>query len=47
MNSTREDLTFVIAIAGFLLSLFNFIKDCWNSRCRLSVIYKSHSAAIN
>lgn len=47
MNVTRENLTFVIAVAGFLLSLFNFIKDCWNSRCHLSVIYKNHTAGIS
>ena len=42
---TREDITLLIAIAGFLMSLYNCVKTIWDSRCGLSVIYKSHYCA--
>ncbi|MGW8114067.1 hypothetical protein ACVS9P_02590 [Caproicibacterium sp. NSD3] len=40
---SKDNITFMIAIIGFFLSLYNFIKSCWESSCHLQVLYKSHT----
>ena len=38
----RENITLVIAIAGFVMSLYNFFRAIWDKRCSFSVGYVSH-----
>ena len=38
----RENITLVIAIAGFVMSLYNFFSAIWDKRCSFSVGYVSH-----
>ena len=33
----RENITLVIAIAGFVMSLYNFFRAIWDKRCSFSV----------
>ena len=39
---TKENITFLIAVLGFLLSLYNFLRDILQNRMKLHVIYKNH-----
>lgn len=39
---TRENITFFIAFAGFILSLYNFTYEKFQNRMNISVIYKNH-----
>ncbi len=39
---TRDDITFFIAILGFILSLYNFLYEKYQNRMCLSVTYKNH-----
>ena len=34
---TKSNITFAIAVFGFVLSLWNFAKDLWNNRSKLSI----------
>lgn len=40
----RESITLGIAIISFMLSVYNFVKNCWDLRCALRISYKSHTA---
>lgn len=42
---TKENITFLMAIIGFLLSIYNFVKDLLQNRMRLKVVYKSHKVS--
>lgn len=44
---SKENITFVIAVAGFILSLWNFFFDLWRNRCALSVEYINHYCGIH
>ena len=37
--SDRNNITFLIAIAGFAMSLYNFFRALWDRRCALSIDY--------
>lgn len=39
---TKDNVTFMIAVLGFLLSVYNFVHDRLQSSMRLSVSYKNH-----
>lgn len=39
---TKENITFIIAILGFGLSLYNFVNERLQNRLKLFVTYKSH-----
>lgn len=39
---TKENITFLIAVLGFLLSLYNFLRDILQNRMKLHVTYKNH-----
>lgn len=43
----RENITFLIALVGFMLSLWNFFSDHWRNRCSFSVEYISHYCGIH
>ncbi len=38
----RNNVTFVIAIAGFAMSLYNFFRSMWDRRCTFSIDYVNH-----
>lgn len=38
---TKENITFAIAVLSFTLSLWNFSKDIWNNRSKISLQCKS------
>ena len=38
---TKDNITFLIAVIGFALSLWNFFKDLWNHRSKIRLRYKS------
>ena len=40
--SDRNNITFLIAIAGFAMSLYNFFRALWDRRCALSIDYVNH-----
>lgn len=39
----RENVTLLIAIAGFGMSLYNFFRALWDKRCSFRVDYVSHA----
>ena len=39
---TKENITFFIAVAGFILSIYNFLYEKFQNRMCLSVTYKNH-----
>lgn len=39
---TKENITFIIAVLGFLLSLYNLLKELLQNRMNLCVTYKNH-----
>lgn len=39
---TKENITFLIAIIGFLLSLYNFFRELLHNRMNLHIVYKNH-----
>lgn len=39
---TKENITFLIAVIGFLLSLYNFFRELLHNRMLLRVVYKNH-----
>lgn len=43
----RNNITFVIAIAGFAMSLYNFFRSLWEKRCAFSVDYVNHHCSEN
>ena len=45
--SVRDNITFLIALAGFGLSLWNFFSDLWRNRCSISVEYISHYCGVH
>lgn len=32
---SRDNVTFLIAVAGFLMSIYNFFRAMWDKRCSL------------
>lgn len=42
----RSNITFVIAIAGFVMSLYNFFRGMWDRRCAFSVEYVNHRCSL-
>ena len=38
---TKDNITLLIAVFGFGLSLFNFFKDLWDNRSKLKMVYRS------
>ena len=39
---TKENITFLIAVLGFLLSLYNFLNEILQNRMKLHITYKNH-----
>ncbi len=40
--AVRDNVTFLIALAGFGLSIWNFFADLWRNRCSIRIEYISH-----
>ena len=40
--SDRNNITFLIAIAGFAMSFYNFFRSLWDKRCTFSIDYVNH-----
>ena len=45
--NVRDNVTFLIAIAGFVMSLYNFFRALWDKRCSFSVDYVSHYCSLS
>ena len=43
----RENITLLIAIAGFGMSLYNFFRALWDKRCSFRVDYVSHYCCLS
>lgn len=43
----RENVTLLIAIAGFGMSLYNFFRALWDNRCSFKVDYVSHYCCLS
>lgn len=43
----RENITLVIAVAGFGISLYNFFRALWDRRCAFRVDYISHYCTLS
>lgn len=43
----RENVTFLIAITGFGMSLYNFFRALWDKRCSFKVDYVSHYCCLS
>jgi len=39
---TKENISLFIAIAGFVLSIFNIIRQYYFNRAKINIIYRSH-----
>lgn len=39
---TKENITFIIALIGFILSIYNFVHERLQNRMKLKIIYKNH-----
>ena len=42
----RSNITFAIAIIGFVISLYNFFRAMWDRRCAFTVEYISHNCTL-
>ena len=42
----RSNITFAIAIIGFVISLYNFFRAMWDRRCAVTVEYISHNCTL-
>lgn len=42
----RSNITFAIAIAGFVMSIYNFFRAMWDRRCAFKVEYISHNCTL-
>lgn len=45
--ASRDNVTFFIAVAGLLMSIYNFVKALWDSRFGIGVTYISHWSRVS
>ena len=43
----KENITFLIAVIGFLLSLWNFLKELWYNRSKINIRFKNQAPIIS
>lgn len=44
---TKENVTFLVAVLGFMLSLYNFFSELLQNRMNLRVTYKNHHISVH
>lgn len=42
---TRENISLVIAVIGFILSVYNFVHEKMQNRMKINITYKNHFIA--